>query len=196
MHGLRIEFELAGLDLGEVEHLVDEAEQVGTSAVHALQRLLRLFSAEARRGVRSSWLTLDTNCDLCSLACWSWRLLSSISRLTGVHPGSRAPTGLQTFAEAESFLWESCPAACAGSRAPRRRGLRQRVWTDADCVVGDPTGTPLNVRSRPNGPILGALHNDTPVLVLATNGRQKVGTQETKYIPTSPISAARFIPIR
>jgi putative tryptophan/tyrosine transport system substrate-binding protein len=30
----------------------------------------------ALRGVRSSWLTLDTNCDLCSLACWSWRFLS------------------------------------------------------------------------------------------------------------------------
>jgi len=29
--------------------LVDEAKEVGTSAVHALQRLLRLFRAEARR---------------------------------------------------------------------------------------------------------------------------------------------------
>lgn len=33
------------------------------------------------------------------------------------------------------------------------------------CTVNDPTGTPLNVRSRPNGPILGALHNGTPVLL-------------------------------
>src|SRR5262249_41986545 len=40
---------LPGLDLGEVEHLVDEAEQVGASAMHALQRLLRLFRAEACR---------------------------------------------------------------------------------------------------------------------------------------------------
>jgi uncharacterized protein YraI len=31
------------------------------------------------------------------------------------------------------------------------------------CTVNDPTGTPLNVRSRPNGPILGALHNGTQV---------------------------------
>src|SRR6516162_7854480 len=34
----------------------------------------------ALSGVRSSWLMLETNCDLCSLANWSWRLLSSISR--------------------------------------------------------------------------------------------------------------------
>lgn len=36
------------------------------------------------------------------------------------------------------------------------------------CTVTDPTGTPLNVRSRPNGPILGALHNGTVVRVLQT----------------------------
>jgi hypothetical protein len=42
------------------------------------------------------------------------------------------------------------------------------------CFVADPTGTPLNVRSRPNGNILGALHNDTPVILTeltAANGR-------------------------
>src|SRR6266508_1902378 len=33
----------------------------------------------ALSGVRSSWLMLARNCDLCSLACWSWRLLSWIS---------------------------------------------------------------------------------------------------------------------
>ncbi len=33
------------------------------------------------------------------------------------------------------------------------------------CTVSDPTGTPLNVRSRPNGPIVGALHNGTQVLL-------------------------------
>ena len=49
LHRLRIELELAGLDLGEVEHLVDEAEQVVAGAVHALQRLQRLLGAEARR---------------------------------------------------------------------------------------------------------------------------------------------------
>lgn len=34
------------------------------------------------------------------------------------------------------------------------------------CVVNDPTGTPLNVRARPNGAILGALHNGAAVEVL------------------------------
>jgi len=33
LHGLGAEFELPGLNLGEVEHLVDEAEQ---AAMHAL----------------------------------------------------------------------------------------------------------------------------------------------------------------
>src|SRR5262249_20282853 len=49
LHGLRVELELSGLDLREVEHLVDEAKKVGTSAVHALQGLLRLFCSKARR---------------------------------------------------------------------------------------------------------------------------------------------------
>src|SRR5262245_19285696 len=43
--------ELSGLDLRQVEHLVDEAKEMSPSAVHALQRLLRLFRAEPR-GVR------------------------------------------------------------------------------------------------------------------------------------------------
>jgi len=30
-----------------------------------------------------------------------------------------------------------------------------RAWADTSCVVSDPTGAPLNVRSPPNGPILG-----------------------------------------
>src|SRR6516165_6706687 len=49
LHGLWIEFELSGLDLRQIEHLVDEAKKVSAGAVHALQRLLRLFSTEARR---------------------------------------------------------------------------------------------------------------------------------------------------
>ncbi len=32
-----------------------------------------------------------------------------------------------------------------------------------NCTVDDPTGTPLNVRANPNGPILGALYNGTSV---------------------------------
>ena len=51
------------------------------------------------------------------------------------------------------------------------------VWvpTKVDCVVADPTGTPLNVRGTPNGAVLGALHNDTRVIVAETRlaGGQK-----------------------
>src|SRR5262249_17793593 len=46
---LRIELQLSSLDLRQVEHLVDEAKKVSPRAVHALQWLLRLFCAEARR---------------------------------------------------------------------------------------------------------------------------------------------------
>ena len=44
-----VKFKLSGLDLRQVEHLIDKAEKVSPSAVHALQRLLRFFCAEARR---------------------------------------------------------------------------------------------------------------------------------------------------
>jgi hypothetical protein len=44
-----IEFELAGFDLREVEHLVDEAKEMGPGGIHTAQRLQRLFRAEARR---------------------------------------------------------------------------------------------------------------------------------------------------
>src|SRR4030095_16635530 len=49
INGLWIEFELAGFDLGEVQHLVDEAKEVGPGSIHAAQRLQRLFRAKARR---------------------------------------------------------------------------------------------------------------------------------------------------
>ncbi len=50
----------------------------------------------------------------------------------------------------------------------------QTAWAQIRCTVNDPTGTPLNVRSRPNGPILGALHNGAQVLLwrlIYVNGR-------------------------
>ena len=37
---------------------------------------------------------------------------------------------------------------------------------DRLCVVADPSGTPLNVRSGPHGRILGALHNGAAVRLL------------------------------
>src|SRR5262245_3944353 len=49
LHGRRIEFELARFDLRQVQHLIDEAKEVSSSAIHALQGLHRLFRAEACR---------------------------------------------------------------------------------------------------------------------------------------------------
>jgi uncharacterized protein YraI len=39
-----------------------------------------------------------------------------------------------------------------------------------NCAAADPTGTRLNVRSTPNGPILGALYNGTRVIVVTVRG--------------------------
>jgi Bacterial SH3 domain len=50
-----------------------------------------------------------------------------------------------------------------------------------ECVVADPTGTPLNVRNRPNGAILGALHNDTRVVV--TDSAIASGKVWSKVVP-------------
>jgi hypothetical protein len=34
------------------------------------------------------------------------------------------------------------------------------------CTVNDPTGSPLNVRNKPNGTIVGALHNGTGIFIV------------------------------
>jgi uncharacterized protein YgiM (DUF1202 family) len=39
-----------------------------------------------------------------------------------------------------------------------------------NCSAADPTGTPLNVRSAPNGSILGSLYNGTRVTVVTVRG--------------------------
>jgi len=37
------------------------------------------------------------------------------------------------------------------------------------CIVTDPTGTPLNIRSAPNGEIIGTLRNGASVTIRATS---------------------------
>jgi uncharacterized protein YraI len=39
----------------------------------------------------------------------------------------------------------------------------------AACVVTDPTGTPLNIRSAPNGDIIGTLRNGATVTIYGTS---------------------------
>ena len=41
----------------------------------------------------------------------------------------------------------------------------------ADCIVADPTGTPLNVRAAPNGEILSRLGNGVPVVIVEERAR-------------------------
>ena len=43
----------------------------------------------------------------------------------------------------------------------------------AECTVQEDLATPLNVRSRPNGPIVGALYNDSTVFVSDLSGDRK-----------------------
>jgi len=56
-----------------------------------------------------------------------------------------------------------------------------RGSSNSECVVFDPTGTPLNVRNRPNGTIIGALHNDTSVIV--TDSTVASGKVWSKVVP-------------
>jgi hypothetical protein len=49
------------------------------------------------------------------------------------------------------------------------------------CVIADPTGTPLNVRSRPNGSILGSLFNDREVFI--TDMAEVGGRKWAKVVP-------------
>ena len=41
--------------------------------------------------------------------------------------------------------------------------LSAPAWAASDCIVSDPTGTPLNVRTAPNSRVLRTLRNGTPV---------------------------------
>jgi hypothetical protein len=56
-----------------------------------------------------------------------------------------------------------------------------RGSSNSECIVADPSGTPLNVRNRPNGTILGALHNDTKVIV--TDSTIASGKVWSKIVP-------------
>ena len=63
--------------------------------------------------------------------------------------------------------------------------IGQAHATPITCLVADPTGTPLNVRTGPSGSILGALDNDTVVLLsdmtVVANGKKWA-----KVVPVGP----------
>ncbi|MGO9173192.1 MAG: SH3 domain-containing protein [Rhodomicrobium sp.] len=46
--------------------------------------------------------------------------------------------------------------------------LTASAAAQAGCVVTDPTGTPLNIRTAPNGEIIGTLRNGAAVTIQST----------------------------
>jgi len=46
--------------------------------------------------------------------------------------------------------------------------LTASVAAQAACIVTDPTGTPLNIRTVPNGEIIGTLRNGAAVTIQST----------------------------
>ena len=152
------ELELAGFDLGEVEHVVDEAEQVGAGAVDtrcsgsgafsvpkraALVYIISVSPMMALSGVRSSWLILARNCDLCWLATSSWRLLSSISWNSRAFWIASTDCAAKVCNRSTVFLGNSPGALAAHHQhaddplGPEQRRDQQRAVTGAqDDVVG------------------------------------------------------------
>ena len=59
------------------------------------------------------------------------------------------------------------------------------AFAQTRCIVADPTGTPLNVRSEPNGTIRGALHNGAVVRRLDTEYDDQ-GRPWTYVVPAGP----------
>jgi uncharacterized protein YraI len=85
----------------------------------------------------------------------------TISRLQKVHimrPFARTVMGAAVIANVFVFA----PAFAAG-----------------DCLVDDPTGTPLNVRSAPNGSILTTLPNGSRIEVV---DEMRIGTKHWVFI--------------
>jgi hypothetical protein len=49
VHAFGVQFELTGLDLRQVKHLINEAKEMGASGIDALERLQRLLDPELSR---------------------------------------------------------------------------------------------------------------------------------------------------
>jgi len=62
-----------------------------------------------------------------------------------------------------------------------------RIQRSQTCIVDDPTGTPLNVRERPHGSIVGALRNGTPVAAF-NSVSDKDGRQ---WVYVAPLAAGK-----
>ena len=146
-----IELELAGLDLGEVEHLVDEAEQVGAGAMHAAQRLLRLLGAEARR-VGDHHLGepddgVERRAQLVAHAGEELRLV--LARLSSCRLLSWISSNSRTFSIAIT-AWSAKVVTSSICFSVNGRTAERRQRQDADRVLlRAAAGTPSMVRKPP-----------------------------------------------
>src|SRR5262249_5139394 len=151
LHGLCIEFEFSGLDLRQIEHLVDEAKKVRAGAVHALQWLLRFLCSEARRVFDHHFGESDdgiercaqlmahpgANCDLFWLASASCRFLSWIS--------SNSRTFSIAIAAWSAKVWTSSICLSVNGRTSERDNVRPPMGTPSRNI-----GTPRMVRKLPS----------------------------------------------
>ena len=93
----------------------------------------------------------------------------ALSALAPVGHASEGMCDVKRFAYASLFILASIARAVA----------------DQSCAVQDPSGTPLNVRARPYGPIIGALNNDTRVRLLDM-ARDRDGKPWAYVVPSGP----------
>lgn len=70
-----------------------------------------------------------------------------------------------------AFVLRACLMAATLAASP--------ALAAGECLVDDPTGTPLNVRSAPNGPILTTLPNGARVEVLE---EAKIGSKRWLFV--------------
>ncbi|MGP0061736.1 MAG: peptide-binding protein [Beijerinckiaceae bacterium] len=80
------------------------------------------------------------------------------------------------------LLLAGCVALVSGAAC-------DNVWAQERCRVMDPTGTPLNVRTEPNGPIVATLENGVLVTVLSrsTDARGKPWAFSGNYSDNRPL---------
>jgi Bacterial SH3 domain len=80
-----------------------------------------------------------------------------------------------------AFGWVKITSVRSLKQKKSGGGYTELPKSKKSCVVADPTGTPLNVRNRPNGPILGALSNDSEVFI--TDMTEVGGRKWAKVVP-------------
>jgi Bacterial SH3 domain/PAN domain len=99
-----------------------------------------------------------------------------------VSPTSRSAIGADLLGT-RWFVFLLVAVTCVGYL-----GLAADASAQSRCLVADPTGTPLNVRTSPDGAILGTLPNDLPVTVLDTTSyRGKAWAHIGRTANNSPI---------